>query len=245
MVLVAKGIHGLPEPFMLICHQFTFIGQSLQRTGFPTRLVAIDILYAGRLKDKKATVDPASVPLGLLGEPGHPVFLHVEGAVPARRLHRGHRCLAAMLLVEGNQRRDIDIAQPVTIGEAERLSVPKVLPDTPQPPPGHGGLAGIDQRHLPWFGLAAVHLHFVGLHVKGHVRHVQEVIGKVLLDDIPFVTAADDEVMDAMMGIELHDVPENRPAADLDHGLGPKVSFFGDAGSVATGEDDGFHTLSD
>jgi hypothetical protein len=55
--------------------------------------------------------------------------------------------------------------------------------------------------------------------VDGHVRHVQEVVGEVLLDDVTLVTAADDEVVDAMGEYELQDVPEDRPAADFDHRL--------------------------
>ena len=45
-------------------------------------------------------------------------------------------------------------------------------------------------------------------------------------------------------GIDLHDVPENRLAADLDHRLGPGGGFFGDAGAESTGEDDGFHWVN-
>lgn len=42
-----------------------------------------------------------------------------------------------------------------------------------------------------------------------------------------------------MSRIQLHDVPENRSTADLDHGL--EMGFLGDAGSEATGKDDDLH----
>jgi hypothetical protein len=55
---------------------------------------------------------------------------------------------------------------------------------------------------------------------------MQEVVGEIFLDDVALVAAADDEVIDAMLGIDLQDVPENRPAAYLDHRLGPDNRLF-------------------
>lgn len=51
---------------------------------------------------------------------------------------------------------------------------------------------------------------------------------------------AEDELLDAVRGVELHHVPQDRPAADLDHQLGPQMRFLTDPGAVAPGED---HTL--
>jgi hypothetical protein len=55
---------------------------------------------------------------------------------------------------------------------------------------------------------------------------VQEVVGEVLLDDIALVTTADDKLVHAMARIELHDMPQNRLTADLDHGLGLEVGLL-------------------
>ena len=49
---------------------------------------------------------------------------------------------------------------------------------------------------------------------------MQEVVGEVFLDHVALVAAADHEVIDAVGGVDFHDVPENRLAADLDHRLG-------------------------
>ena len=86
-----------------------------------------------------------------------------------------------------------------------------------------------------------MHLHFIIDHVEGHIRHVQEVVGEVFLDDITLVPATDDEIIYPVGGIEFHDVPEDRLATDLDHGLGFEVGFLGNAGPKATGENDSFH----
>ena len=84
-------------------------------------------------------------------------------------------------------------------------------------------------------------MHLVAAHVESDVGHVQEVVGEVLFDHIALVAQADHEVIDSIVGIDLHDVPKNRLAADFDHWLGAQVGFFTDAGAKAPGEDDGFH----
>ena len=89
-----------------------------------------------------------------------------------------------------------------------------------------------------------VDLHAVGAQVEGDVGQVQEVVGEVFLDHVALVAAADDEVVDAVGGVELHDVPEDRLAADLDHGLGLEVGFLGEARAETTGKNNGFHKLS-
>jgi hypothetical protein len=86
-----------------------------------------------------------------------------------------------------------------------------------------------------------VDFHDVLAHVKGDVGHVQEVVGEVFLDDIAFVAAADDKVVDSNLGLGLHDTPKNRLPADFDHRFWTDRDFFGDSGTEATGENDCFY----
>ena len=52
---------------------------------------------------------------------------------------------------------------------------------------------------------------------------MQEVVGKVLFDNVTFIATADDKVVDAVGGVKLHDVPEDWFASDFDHGFGLQV----------------------
>ena len=54
----------------------------------------------------------------------------------------------------------------------------------------------------------------------------------------------DDEVIEAVIGILLHDVPENWHAAELHHGLGAVLRFLRDPGAESPGEQNDFHVLS-
>src|SRR6185369_1465427 len=147
--------------------------------------------------------------------------------------------LLAVGTVERELRGDVDVGDAVAVGEAEALLVGDVVADAPQPAAGHRALAGVDQRHAPRLGVLLVHFHRVLGHVERDVRHVQEVVGEVLLDDVALVAAADDEVVDAAGRVDLQDVPEDRPAADLDHRLGLEVGLLRKPAAEAAGEDDG------
>ena len=70
---------------------------------------------------------------------------------------------------------------------------------------------------------------------------MEEVVGEVFLDDVALIATAHDEIVDAVVGVELHDVPQNRPPADLNHGFGPDRGFLTEARAQATGQQYGFH----
>src|SRR3984893_18007127 len=85
--------------------------------------------------------------------------------------------------------------------------------------------------------------HLIGMHVKGHIGGMEEVFGEVFLDDVALVSATDDEVIDAMLRVNLQNVPENRTAANLDHRLGTNYRFFRETRADAASEDNCFHGL--
>jgi hypothetical protein len=128
--------------------------------------------------------------------------------------------------VEGHRGGDVDVGHAVAVSEAEGFVILDVFAHALQASAGQGALAGIDQGHLPWLGIAAVHFHGVVVQVEGHVRGMQEVVGEELLDHITLVAAADDELVDAVRRIALEDVPEDRLAADFDHRLGLDRCLF-------------------
>ena len=121
-----------------------------------------------------------------------------------------------MEIQEGGQ---IDICHTVAVGEAEGLVVQKGF-DPRESAAGHRVLTGIYDRHSPGFRLAMVNFHAVAGHVHGDIRHVQEIVRKVFLDQIPFVTGADDEIVDPLRRVNLENMPEDGLAAYFNHRLG-------------------------
>jgi hypothetical protein len=68
-----------------------------------------------------------------------------------------------------------------------------------------------------------------------------QVIQKIVLDDIALITTANNKVVEAMMRVQLHNVPDNRPAADFDQRLGNYGCLFAQPGSMAAGKNDNLH----
>ncbi len=241
MDFITQCIHGLPEAAVREGVELASAGKLLERLAFPTDAVTFDIVEHARFQDEEATVDPGAIARGFLLETVNvTVCLELNGAIAAGRLNGGQGRKLAVSTVECDQAVDGQVAESVAVGEAERLVADKLL-HTFQASARLGAIAGIDQRDLPRFDVALMHFHPIILHVEGDVRHVQEVVGKVFLDDIALVAKANHELIDSIMGVQLHYMPKDRSASDLDHRLGAQVGFFRNAGAKATGKDNCFH----
>src|SRR5690349_17383151 len=89
-----------------------------------------------------------------------------------------------------------------------------------------------------------MHLHAVLRKVESDVCHVQEIVSEVLFDYVAPITQAYDEVVDAVMAVQLHDVPQDRTAPDLDHGFRAQDRFLTQAGTQTARQDHRFHRPS-
>src|SRR5512139_945895 len=108
--------------------------------------------------------------------------------------------------MELDQFLDVDVRDPVSIGKAEPIAI-NVLANTQQPPARVRLSTGIYQRDLPRLRMRVVNLNLIATHVERRVRLMQEIVRKILFDQIPLVSAADHEVPHAVRGEDLHDVP--------------------------------------
>ena len=64
---------------------------------------------------------------------------------------------------------------------------------------------------------------------------------KYSLDEMALVAAADDEVVEPVGRIDLHDVPENRFSPDLDEGLWQNCSLLADPRPKSASQNYDFH----
>jgi hypothetical protein len=83
--------------------------------------------------------------------------------------------------------------------------------------------------------------HAVALDVERYIRHMNEVILKILFDDIALVSETNDEIVDLVSRVYPHDMPNDRLAADFNHWFWLSVCFFSEARSETAGQYDGFH----
>ena len=66
-------------------------------------------------------------------------------------------------------------------------------------------------------------------------------ITKVLLNDLTLITAGDQEILEAMTRVDVHDVPEHRLTADFDHRLRPQRCFLGQSSAKTSRENHDLH----
>ena len=112
--------------------------------------------------------------------------------------------------------------------------------DALHPRAGHRVVAGVDEGDVPVLALRRVVADVAAAQVHAHVRRQVAVLEEVLLDHRAAVAQAADEVVQAGGGVDLHDVPQQRPAADLDHRLGPVLGLFTHSRALATAQDHDF-----
>jgi hypothetical protein len=75
----------------------------------------------------------------------------------------------------------------------------------------------------------------------GDIIIVQHVMVEIFLDRFTLIAEAKDELVESIMGVMFHDVPEDGFRPDFDHGFWPKFSFLAQASSHASTENDNFH----
>jgi len=147
-----------------------------------------------------------------------------------------------LVFVMHDQVINIHITHSVPVSETEGLVVHMLLYAL-DPSTGHGPIPGIHQGNFPGLGVHGMHLHLVVLHIEGDIGVVKEVVGKVFLNHITFVAAAYNEVIKTIMGIDLHDVPEDGFATYLHHGFGTCSAFFTYSCAESPGKKYYFHVF--
>ena len=198
------------------------------------RRIALDEVEDGGLKHHVARIDRCAVLHRLLAKRMHGVVVaDVEDAL-LLLLHDRRQCRRlAVRLVEAHEFANVDVRHTVAVGHHESL-VLHILADAPDAPACQSVKSRIDDRDLPRLRVLIVHDHAVFLReVKRDVGRVQEVVGEPLLDHVLLVARAYNELIEAEVTVALHDVPEDRHAADLDHRLGSPFRLLRDARAEA------------
>src|SRR5690606_16312436 len=77
--------------------------------------------------------------------------------------------------------------------------------------------------------------------IDREVGFERQTVEEIALDALALVAERDDELGESEMGVVFHDVPEDRPSADLHHRLGPDGGFFRQPRPLSTGKDRYLH----
>src|SRR5690606_4799514 len=139
--------------------------------------------------------------------PDHRIITFQRKSTEPSRCVDTRQCgLDSVGLMKFDKLPDVHIAYSVTIGEAEGL-LAEILANPLQAAASHCAFTRINQRNAPWLRERIVNFHLVRPHVKRYIGRMEEVVGKVFLDHIAFVTATYYEVVQTIMRIDLHNMP--------------------------------------
>jgi hypothetical protein len=226
VLLIPQRIHRLPESPMKESVHLILRHQPFNRFPLEHLRIVRHRVDRPRLQHKESSIDPPAFIRRLLLERINLGILQPQRPKPSHRLHTRQRHRLPMRLMELDGFADIHIRHPIPIRHAERLARIEVFPHLPQPPTRPRRIPRIHQRHPPGLRNRVMHRHLVRPHIERHIRHMHKVVRKELLDDISLVPATDHKIIDPMLGIDLQNMPENRPPPNLHHRLRPYRRLF-------------------
>jgi len=157
-------------------------------------------------------------------------------------LHRSNGDDLVLLPMKLDRFIDIAVGEAITVGQQESVFFDE-RKDPFQSATGHGRQAGINQGNGPILFVMLIVVFDLGTsaQAEGNVAGVPVIISEVFLNDLPLITQAQDEIFVPVMGIDFHDVPEDRAFPDRYHRFGAKFSFFSKSRSQASAKYDNFH----
>src|SRR5665213_21745 len=106
------------------------------------------------------------------------------------------------------------------------------------------GFAGIGDGDAPALLLDRGMMNLDGLvatEFDGDVVVHHLVMEEILLDDLALIAGRENEIVNAVVAIEFHDVPQDRTMADLDHRLWPELGLLPETRSQSAAQDHCLH----
>src|SRR6187402_805813 len=241
LLLVAECVHGLPESVVEEGLHLALCNKGLQRFPLKHPGVILDLFKHAGGQNEEAPVDPAAFVFGLFLEGVDVVVLESECSKACQGLNGGERDFLTVSFVELDKGVDVYIRYTVAVGHEEGLVWIQIFADAPYATAGAGVIASVHERDPPRLRCTLRDGHLVFLHIEGDIRGVKEVVCEELLDDVSLVPAADDEVVDAEVGVDFHDVPKNRATTDLYHRFRANGRFLANPCAETAGKKNCLH----
>ena len=148
-----------------------------------------------------------------------------------------------MATVELEQRPWVHAADAVAVRHHERLAT-ELVGEPAKPSAGLCLEPRVTEVHRPVLAVRALHGDLVRAQVDAQAVPEVEVVEEVALDDVAAIAECDDELLEAACRVAPHDMPENRPSANLHHRLWLRFGFLGQTGSKPAGEQHRLHRTS-
>src|SRR5258708_13815747 len=101
-----------------------------------------------------------------------------------------------------------------------------VRPQLKKEASGGSGMAGIDHAHFPISAIRPENFHLAVAEIYGDIAVGHVVAEKIIFRHLALVAQRQDELLQPMVGIAVHDVPDDRLSPDFHHRLGFNHGLF-------------------
>lgn len=229
--IFARSIHALPETLMTEGYHLAVADSREHGFVFEYKVRRIMKICGNEIAvyDHVAAVDIAIRLGGFLLESRHAVVGNIHCAESAQWMNRRAGEPAAVGTMEREKFRDIDIGQPVAVGQKEfAVGVKQIFGSAKDTASGHGIESGSRQSHLPVIGIG-----FSMIYDPRFMSEFDRDIGRadMIVDEkidefLFFISETQDEAFASESGEAPHDMPQNRLFADRDHRFGQKFRHF-------------------
>src|SRR5579859_2056561 len=148
IMLVAQGIHWVPEAGVAESHQLSVRRQTLERLPLKRNCISGDVLKHFGFEDKKTSIDPPVGMMRFFGEARNRIPFQLKPAKARRRRNRGHGSLFPVAAMKRDQGFYVDIGHAIPVGHHEGF-VPDPILQAPYAAAGQGINSSIHHRYSP------------------------------------------------------------------------------------------------
>src|ERR1700675_1233703 len=131
------------------------------------------------------------------------------------------------------QAADVDVAEAVAVCKQKRVVVLKITGNALQAATSHSFEAGVGKGDRKILFVVSAHELDVRFAAKANLEVTIHgfVVQEVILDHVAAISEAENELAHSVVGVHLHDVPQDGSSPDLHHRFGPKFGFFPETGT--------------
>src|SRR5262245_21871630 len=243
-LLILEGIHAGPEAGVPVGQQLLLPNEVAKRL-LDEFLAGLYRIENGPLEDEEAPVDPQPRVLSVPDVVNQPGIVDVDDVErvggPHGQKARGHVVATEVIEI----RRQVQIGEAVgVVGHEHVVVVTQEALHGLQALPEVRVQAGVDERDPPVLDVATEDLDVLAT-LREHevVGQTLVVVQEVLLDRVTAKAEAENEVVVPEVRIILHQMPDDRPVADVHHRLGDRLRVLPEPGAQTTAEEHELHRL--
>lgn len=192
---------------MPVAHEVSISREVFHWIAFPHRVIAFDIIQGLVFEHKVTTIDPTFAILAFFVKVGDLIPGEADTAETSRRADSRDRSQPAVTIVEFYQSRDIEIRDSVAVSQHERLVFVQPLLQALDATPGLSVKAGVDEMDFPVGVFAVMKDGFTGGQIDRNIVVERKEVEKVVFDNFLLVSKRDNEFIETMSAVGVHDVP--------------------------------------